>query len=107
MEFTPRGKNVNTRLYKMGKDHQHNASLILVVLYCLMLGNPTWFMVTRSYVPIRRDAAWRMSDEEKRVLNQASEEIWNDFRQAAEAHRQVRSYVMSWIKPGLTMIDIW
>ncbi|KAF4081276.1 hypothetical protein AMELA_G00159630 [Ameiurus melas] len=53
-----------------------------------------------------RDAAWRMGNEEKRVLNQASEEIWNDFRQAAEAHRQVRSYVMSWIKPGLTMIDI-
>ncbi|XP_017341497.1 methionine aminopeptidase 2b isoform X2 [Ictalurus punctatus] len=53
-----------------------------------------------------RDAAWRMGNEEKRVLNQASEEIWNDFRQAAEAHRQVRRYVMSWIKPGLTMIDI-
>ncbi|TSM52238.1 Methionine aminopeptidase 2 [Bagarius yarrelli] len=53
-----------------------------------------------------RDAAWRMSSEEKRVLNQASEEIWNDFRQAAEAHRQVRGYVMSWIKPGMTMIDI-
>ncbi|KAF5893394.1 methionine aminopeptidase 2 isoform X2, partial [Clarias magur] len=53
-----------------------------------------------------REAAWRMSSEEKRVLNQASEEIWNDFRQAAEAHRQVRGYVMSWIKPGMTMIDI-
>lgn len=64
-------------------------------------------MVTWSCVSIRRDAAWRMSSEEKRVLNQASEEIWNDFRQAAEAHRQVRGYVMSWIKPGMTMIDIW
>lgn len=64
-------------------------------------------MLTWSCVPIRRDAAWRMSSGEKHVLNQASEEMWNDFRQAAEAHRQVRSYVMSWIKPGMTMIDIW
>ncbi|KAK3526146.1 hypothetical protein QTP70_016125 [Hemibagrus guttatus] len=61
-----------------------------------------------EYPPVQdgREAAWRMSSEEKRVLNQASEEIWNDFRQAAEAHRQVRGYVMSWIKPGMTMIDI-
>lgn len=55
----------------------------------------------------RRTAAWRMTSEEKKALDQASEEIWNDFREAAEAHRQVRKYVMSWIKPGMTMIEIW
>merc|ERR1719238_1222786 len=32
--------------------------------------------------------------------------MWSDFRQAAEAHRQVRSHVQSFIKPGLTMIEI-
>ncbi|XP_016342646.1 methionine aminopeptidase 2 [Sinocyclocheilus anshuiensis] len=53
-----------------------------------------------------RSAAWRMSNEEKQVMNKASEEMWNDFREAAEAHRQVRQYVKSWIKPGMTMIDI-
>ncbi|XP_066489476.1 methionine aminopeptidase 2 [Tiliqua scincoides] len=53
-----------------------------------------------------RTAAWRITSEEKKALDQASEEIWNDFREAAEAHRQVRKYVMSWIKPGMTMIDI-
>uniref|UniRef100_A0A3B4DI17 Methionine aminopeptidase 2 n=1 Tax=Pygocentrus nattereri TaxID=42514 RepID=A0A3B4DI17_PYGNA len=53
-----------------------------------------------------RSAAWRMSSEEKRVLDKASEEVWNDYRQAAEAHRQVRQYVRSWIKPGLSMIEI-
>ena len=52
-------------------------------------------------------AAWRTTSEEKKALDQASEEIWNDFREAAEAHRQVRKYVMSWIKPGMTMIEIW
>uniref|UniRef100_A0A673INH2 Methionine aminopeptidase 2 n=1 Tax=Sinocyclocheilus rhinocerous TaxID=307959 RepID=A0A673INH2_9TELE len=51
-------------------------------------------------------AAWRMSNDEKQVLDKANEEMWNDFRQAAEAHRQVRQYVRSWIKPGMTMIDI-
>lgn len=55
----------------------------------------------------RRTAAWRMTSEEKKVLDKANEEVWSDFRQAAEAHRQVRQYVMSWIKPGLTMIEIW
>eukprot|EP00062_Callorhinchus_milii_P022746 gi/632980847/ref/XP_007907263.1/ PREDICTED: methionine aminopeptidase 2 [Callorhinchus milii] len=53
-----------------------------------------------------RTAAWRTTSEEKRVLDQASEEIWSDFRQAAEAHRQVRKYVMSWLKPGMSMIEI-
>nr|XP_061781294.1 methionine aminopeptidase 2-like [Nerophis lumbriciformis] len=53
-----------------------------------------------------RSAAWRTSSEEKRALDSANEEMWSDFRQAAEAHRQVRSYVRSWIQPGMTMIDI-
>ncbi|XP_064865970.1 methionine aminopeptidase 2-like [Oncorhynchus nerka] len=53
-----------------------------------------------------RSAAWRTTHEEKRVLDKANEEMWNDFRQAAEAHRQVRNYVNTWIKPGMTMIDI-
>ncbi|XP_051976916.1 methionine aminopeptidase 2 isoform X2 [Xyrauchen texanus] len=53
-----------------------------------------------------RSAAWRTTREEKRVLDKANEEMWNDFRQAAEAHRQVRKYVQNWIKPGMTMIDI-
>lgn len=57
--------------------------------------------------PLRSSAAWRMSNEEKRMMDKANEEMWNDFRQAAEAHRQVRQYVRSWIKPGMTMIDIW
>uniref|UniRef100_A0A8B9H4S5 Methionine aminopeptidase 2 n=1 Tax=Astyanax mexicanus TaxID=7994 RepID=A0A8B9H4S5_ASTMX len=53
-----------------------------------------------------RSAVWRMSRDEKRVMDKANEEMWNDFRQAAEAHRQVRQYVKSWIKPGMSMIDI-
>ncbi|MEQ2194228.1 Methionine aminopeptidase 2 [Xenoophorus captivus] len=44
--------------------------------------------------------------EERRVMDKANEEVWNDFRQAAEAHRQVRKHVRSFLKPGLTMIEI-
>ncbi|KAF3859347.1 hypothetical protein F7725_021746 [Dissostichus mawsoni] len=39
-----------------------------------------------------RSAAWRTTSEEKRVMDKANEEVWNDFRQAAEAHRQVRQH---------------
>ncbi|XP_065133488.1 methionine aminopeptidase 2b [Paramisgurnus dabryanus] len=61
-----------------------------------------------DYPPVQdgRSAVWRTSSEERKFLDQANEDMWNDFRQAAEAHRQVRKYVMSWIKPGMTMIEI-
>ncbi|XP_022082523.1 methionine aminopeptidase 2-like [Acanthaster planci] len=51
-------------------------------------------------------AAWRVTSEEKKALNKAHNDVYNELRQAAEAHRQVRKYVQSFIKPGLTMIDI-
>lgn len=69
-----------------------------------MSASPLW---GTCLPPTRRSAAWRTTSEEKRALDRANEEMWSDFRQAAEAHRQVRSYVMSWINPGMTMIDIW
>uniref|UniRef100_H2Z5Q9 Methionine aminopeptidase 2 n=1 Tax=Ciona savignyi TaxID=51511 RepID=H2Z5Q9_CIOSA len=51
-------------------------------------------------------AEWRRTSEEKKAMNASYEEMWADFRQAAETHRQVRSYVQGFIKPGLTMIEI-
>lgn len=36
----------------------------------------------------------------------ASADLYKDLRQAAEAHRQTRKYVQSWIKPGMKMFDI-
>ena len=44
--------------------------------------------------------------EEKRALDRAQFDILADVRQAAEAHRQVRKYMQSYIKPGMKMIDI-
>jgi methionyl aminopeptidase len=48
----------------------------------------------------------RITNEEKKALDLATTDLYKEFRQAAEAHRQTRKYVMSWIKPGMKMIDI-
>ena len=48
----------------------------------------------------------RMTSEEKRALDLAQTDFLRDLRQAAEAHRQTRKYVQSWLKPGLKMFDI-
>ncbi|CAF1492165.1 unnamed protein product [Adineta ricciae] len=48
----------------------------------------------------------RMTSEEKRMLDLAQTEIYRELRQAAECHRQTRKWVMSWIEPGMKMIDI-
>ncbi|KAM3725541.1 Methionine aminopeptidase [Dirofilaria immitis] len=53
-----------------------------------------------------RTAVNRMTNEEKKSLDASYEETYKDFRRAAEAHRQTRKYARSWIKPGMTMIEI-
>ena len=54
-----------------------------------------------------RQAKDRMSSAEKKALDISYEDMWQDFRQAAEAHRQTRKYMKEFIQPGKTMIDIW
>ena len=49
----------------------------------------------------------RMTNEEKRMVDMAQIEMYRELRQAAECHRQTRKWVMSWIEPGMKMIDIW
>lgn len=51
-------------------------------------------------------AKQRVTSGEKRALERAQADIYSDIRQAAEAHRQVRKYMQTVIKPGRTMIDI-
>jgi len=54
-----------------------------------------------------RTAKWRMEDEEKRRMDaDLEEEMWDDFRQAAECHRITRKDFHTWCKPGMTMTDI-
>ena len=49
----------------------------------------------------------RMTSEECRNRDMMNEEIWQELRQASEAHRQTRMHMQQYIKPGMTMIEIW
>ncbi|XP_049866146.1 methionine aminopeptidase 2 isoform X2 [Pectinophora gossypiella] len=53
-----------------------------------------------------RTAKDRFSSEEKRALDRMQNDIYQEIRHAAEAHRQTRKYIRDWIKPGMTMIQI-
>jgi methionyl aminopeptidase len=68
--------------------------------------NLTQVLNTLLFTHLSTTALQRMTSEEKKALDLAQKDFYNDLRQAAEAHRQTRKYVMSWIKPGMRMIDI-
>lgn len=53
-----------------------------------------------------RKAKDRFTNEEKKAIDAAHSEIYNEIRLAAEAHRETRQYMQRWIKPGMTMIQI-
>ncbi|CAG4937317.1 unnamed protein product [Colias eurytheme] len=53
-----------------------------------------------------RTAKDRFSSEEKRALDRMHQDIYQEIRHAAEAHRQTRQYMRDWIKPGMTMTQI-
>ncbi|XP_046408320.1 methionine aminopeptidase 2 [Ischnura elegans] len=53
-----------------------------------------------------RTAKDRFSSEEKRALDRLHNDVYNEVRLAAEAHRQTRQHIQRWVKPGMTMIEI-
>lgn len=57
-------------------------------------------------VEYRNENAYRTTSEEKRHLDGMNQDKVNDFRQAAEVHREVRKYARSVIKPGMTLTEI-
>ncbi|KAJ3170092.1 hypothetical protein HK101_011388 [Irineochytrium annulatum] len=52
------------------------------------------------------DNTWRTTSEEKRHVERMMNDQYNEIRQAAEVHRQVRKHAQKTIKPGMTMIEI-
>ncbi|KAJ4302339.1 Methionine aminopeptidase 2 [Collariella sp. IMI 366227] len=50
--------------------------------------------------------AYRTTSEEKRHLDNLNSEFLNDYRHAAEAHRQARQWAQKNIKPGQTLTEI-
>jgi len=61
---------------------------------------------TPKDMPDDRTAKDRFTSEEKRALDRINTDIYQELRQAAEAHRQTRQYMQRYIKPGMTMIQI-
>ncbi|BFF93884.1 methionine aminopeptidase 2 [Drosophila madeirensis] len=61
---------------------------------------------TPKDLPDDRTAKDRFTSEEKRALDRMNNDIYQELRQAAEAHRQTRQYMQRFIKPGMTMIQI-
>lgn len=49
---------------------------------------------------------YRESSEEKRAAERLMENNYEDLRHAAEVHRQVRAYAHSFVKPGITLLQI-
>lgn len=54
----------------------------------------------------KNDNLNRITNEEKRHLEQLNSTMYNDLRKAAEIHRRVRKFAKNYIKPGLAMTDI-
>lgn len=44
--------------------------------------------------------------DELKANDMVNEEMWNEYRTAAQAHRDTRQYMREWIKPGMSMIQI-
>jgi len=47
-----------------------------------------------------------MHSAEKKALEKIDESMYNEVREAAEVHRQVRKFAQSIIKPGISLLDI-
>jgi methionyl aminopeptidase len=52
------------------------------------------------------DQSYRETDEEVRARDRLQEDLHRTVREAAEVHRQVRSYAQSFIKPGIELADM-
>jgi len=49
---------------------------------------------------------WRSTNAEKREIERLESDLYDSIRIAAEAHKQVRYYAQSFIKPGIKLFDL-
>ncbi|GJP87809.1 hypothetical protein CBS76997_3563 [Aspergillus niger] len=57
-------------------------------------------------VEYQNENSYRTTNEEKRYLDRMKNDFLQEYRQAAEVHRQVRQYAQKTIKPGQTLTEI-
>lgn len=53
-----------------------------------------------------RTAVNRLTSEECKARDRAHLEIYQQFREGAEVHRQTRRYIKKWLHPGVRLIDL-
>ncbi|KAL1962164.1 hypothetical protein VTN77DRAFT_510 [Rasamsonia byssochlamydoides] len=70
---------------------------------------PTGKYPPGQIIESKNENLMRTTKEELRYLERghiANEEVLNDYRKAAEVHRQVRQWVQQTVKPGQTLTEI-
>lgn len=53
-----------------------------------------------------RSALNRMTSEDCITRDRAHWEVYQEFREGAEVHRQTRAHIKKWLRPGVTMIEL-
>ena len=69
----------------------------------LFLGGPYPLGREEDYA---NDSLTRSTNAEKRTLELTQAHVYDDLRQSAEVHRQVRKYVCNFVQPGMLMSDL-
>ena len=60
----------------------------------------------QEYQDSNGKTSWRLESEEKRELERLELDMYDNARQCAEVHREVRKYIQDWVKPGMKLIDV-
>ena len=120
MGYSHTGKSVNIQLNRIGKKYKKSYFYYAKgfsgdqgnkIYTFSTLAHSRWPFYVNYWPRLKsafsRSAIWRQTPEERKANDTLWEDIWNDHRQAAEAHRQVRKHVNEFVKPGMTMIEIW
>jgi len=98
-------KKKKNKKKKAGKTQTDPPSLPIVDLF--PNGNfPEGQIMEHPIANNDQKAKERFGSEEARAIDRLQLDMYNEVRQAAEAHRQTRQHIQQWIKPGMKMIDI-
>jgi methionyl aminopeptidase len=98
---------IGTKPASAGKQHGQTSPPSIAIIDLDVFKNGKFPVGEIMKYPIDdRTAVDRFTSEEKKAIDASQEDIYNEIRLAAEAHRQTRQYMQSYIRPGMTMIEI-
>ena len=102
IDFLEKGATISSASYcqLLGQNSLYWMTLIFlknVTIKYVLLKYLTFFFFFFLLLPSSRTAKDRFSSAEKRALDRAHENIYQEIRTAAEAHRQVRQDLLVWL----------